>query len=86
MAAIREVAKLLIANLQKTVLTNKGIKIEVNDDAVESLANQGFDPKLGARPMERVVANKIENLLAEKILKNEIKKGDTLVITKELVV
>ncbi|MDO8444450.1 MAG: ATP-dependent Clp protease ATP-binding subunit [bacterium] len=83
--AILEVAKLLIKNLQDTVLKNKEIKIEIAPDAIDYLAQIGFDPKMGARPMERVIADKIENLLAEKILRNEIKKGDSLTITKEMV-
>jgi len=82
---IGEVAKLLIANLQATVLKNKDIKIEIAPDAIEFLAQAGFDPKMGARPMQRVISDKVENMLAEKILKNEIKKGDQLIITKEMI-
>lgn len=84
--AIGEVAKLLIENLKKTVLANKDIKIEIASDAVEYLANKGFDPEMGARPMERVITDKIENLLADKILKNELKKGDSFTVTKEMIV
>ncbi|HLC43898.1 MAG TPA: ATP-dependent Clp protease ATP-binding subunit [Patescibacteria group bacterium] len=82
--AIREVAKLLIANLKATVLANKEIRIEIADDAVAYLAELGFDPKMGARSMERVIADKIENLLADKILRNEIKKGDQFIISREM--
>ncbi len=84
-AAIQDVAKLLIKSLQDTVFKNKEIKIEVAPDAIGYLAVQGFDPKMGARPMERVIADKIENLLADKILRNEIKKGDQVAITKEMI-
>ena len=82
---IAEVAKLLIKNLQSTVLKNKDIKIEIAPDAIDYLAAAGFDPKMGARPMQRTIADKVENMLAEKILKNEIKKGDGLTITKEMI-
>ncbi len=84
-AAISAVAKILIKNLEDTVFKNKEIKVEIAPDAVEILAAQGFDPKMGARPMERVIADKIENLLAEKILRNELKKGDSLTITRDMI-
>lgn len=84
-AAIASVAKLLIKSLQDTVFKNKEIKIEIASDAVALLATQGFDPKMGARPMERVISDKIENLLAEKILRNELKKGDSFLITKAMI-
>jgi len=82
---IAEVAKLLIKNLQATVLKNQDIKIEVAPDAIDYLAKIGFDPKMGARPMQRTISDKVENMIAEKILRNEIKKGDSLTITREMV-
>lgn len=82
---IRAVAKLMIENLAKTILENRGITLTVADDALDLLAQEGYDPAMGARPMARVLEEKIENLIAEKLLKNELKKGDKFEVTKELV-
>lgn len=82
---INQVARLMIGKLVADARTNKNITLQVADDAITALASQGYDPEMGARPMERVIQERIENLLAEKILKNELKKGDTFVVTREMV-
>ena len=82
---IKEVANIVIKRMQKTVSDNKGVTVEIASDAVDLLASLGFDPKMGARPMERVIQEKIENLLATKILKGELNKGDSITITKEMI-
>jgi ATP-dependent Clp protease ATP-binding subunit ClpA len=78
---ITSVASLKIDELKKSVLESKGIYLEIEPAALETLAKQGFDPEMGARPMERVIQNKIENLLADKILRGELKNGDSFTIT-----
>jgi len=83
--AVREVAKLVIAHLEKTVSENKGVIVKIDDDAIDYLAELGFDPEMGARPMERVIQDKIENLLAKKILNGELGKGSSISITKEMI-
>lgn len=82
---INQVAQLLINKLAADVKTNKNITLQVADDALAELARQGYDPEMGARPMERVIQEKIENLLADKILKNELKKGDNFIVTREMI-
>jgi ATP-dependent Clp protease ATP-binding subunit ClpC len=77
------VAKNMITGLIETVKTNKNISIVVSEEAVAALAKAGFDPEMGARPMERAIQDKIENLLAKKILSNELNKGDTYTVTVE---
>lgn len=78
---ISQIASLMIESLKKTVLKNKGIKLEVPADAIALLAKMGFDPQMGARPMARIIEEKIENLLATKILSGELKKGDSFAIS-----
>ena len=77
---IMQIASLMIKSLQKTVLKNKGIKLEISPDSITQLSKLGFDPQMGARPMSRVIEEKVENLLATKILSGELKKGDTFTI------
>jgi ATP-dependent Clp protease ATP-binding subunit ClpA len=63
------------------MIENKGITIAIDAPAVAKLAKIGYDPQMGARPMERAIQDKVENLLASKILSNELKKGDSITIT-----
>jgi len=78
---IREVAKLMIGKLQKDMAANKGVKVEVEPDAVDKLAILGYDMRMGARPMARTIQEKVENMLAKKLLSSELGKGDTIIIT-----
>lgn len=78
---IVKVAALLIESLKKLLMQNKGISVSVSLDAIMALAKMGYDPKMGARPMARVIQEKLENYLANKILKGELNKGDSITIT-----
>lgn len=82
-AEIVQVAGLMINRLKQTMIENKGISIEIDPEAVTKLAKIGYDPQMGARPMERAIQEKVENLLAGKILSDELKKGDSITITSE---
>lgn len=79
---ILQIANLLIGEFKKTILSNRGIAVNFESATIELLANLGYDPKMGARPMERVIQEKVENLLAKKILAEEIKKGESITITQ----
>jgi ATP-dependent Clp protease ATP-binding subunit ClpC len=79
---IKEIVGLMTADLQKR-LTELGISIEVNDDARELLAEAGFDPVFGARPLQRTIRKMIEDTLSEEILKGNINKADNLVVKVE---
>jgi ATP-dependent Clp protease ATP-binding subunit ClpA len=84
-AEIVQIAKLMIEKLKKTIHETQGIEITVDDAAVTYLSELGFDPEMGARPMQRVIEEKLENLLAEKVLKGELKDGDQFQITLEMI-
>lgn len=77
---ITQVANLMITKMIDTIRNNKGITVQVQPEAIEKLAKMGFDPKMGARPMARVIEEKLENLLAKKILSGELKNGDSISI------
>ncbi len=72
---IQEIVKIQISNL-KNVLNSQGIKLEVGDDAVEWLANNGFDPQLGARPVKRLIQREIINRLSKEIIAGNIVRED----------
>ncbi|MGK0290132.1 MAG: ATP-dependent Clp protease ATP-binding subunit ClpB [bacterium] len=57
-------------------LYNKGITLRVTEDALEHLAQNGFDPEFGARPLKRVIQKELQDILALKILDQTIGEGD----------
>ncbi len=68
------------ARLQKRLLL-KNIEISLAENAIEYLADKGFDPLYGARPLKRIIQREIENILAEKILRGEILEGEKLEVS-----
>jgi ATP-dependent Clp protease ATP-binding subunit ClpA len=62
---------------------DKGIKIKINKDAIEWLLTKGFDAKMGARPLQRVIDKEIKRDLAKKMLFGDLKSGGILNIALE---
>uniref|UniRef100_A0A7V3JAT8 AAA family ATPase n=1 Tax=candidate division CPR3 bacterium TaxID=2268181 RepID=A0A7V3JAT8_UNCC3 len=62
------------------LLAGQGMKLKVADEAKAKLADEGFDPTFGARPLKRVIQKRIENPLSTKILEGKFKKGDTIFV------
>jgi ATP-dependent Clp protease ATP-binding subunit ClpC len=71
------VVKLMVAEVNKT-LANQKISIDLADDAVAELVKVGYDPRLGARPMRRMVQRRVEDAVAGQILRGEAKPGDVI--------
>ncbi|KUJ73792.1 ATP-dependent chaperone ClpB [Ruegeria marisrubri] len=69
-----------IARLKKRLAARK-IDLVLDDSAREWLANEGYDPVFGARPLKRVIQRALQNPLAEAMLAGEIKDGDTVPVT-----
>ena len=70
------ITKIQIERLTKR-LNAENIKIIADDLAIAWLAQEGFDPAFGARPLKRLIQTELENKLADLILANRIKKGST---------
>ena len=78
---VREVARRLLAKLGEDLLVARGLSLDVSDDAIELLLDQGgFDPELGGRPVRRAISRHIESPIAELLLRGEITRGDAAVV------
>ncbi len=64
----------------KELLAGKKIGIIINDETRELLAREGYNPLYGARPLKRVIQTRLQDLLAEKIIQEEIKEEDTVFV------
>jgi ATP-dependent Clp protease ATP-binding subunit ClpA len=71
---IRRIAELQIERLSNR-LRDHQVELEVSEAAREAIAAQGYDPRYGARPLKRVIQQKIENPLATEMLKGDIGEG-----------
>ncbi|GGM39374.1 ATP-dependent Clp protease ATP-binding subunit [Dactylosporangium sucinum] len=76
------IVDLMIARIE-TQLRNKDMGLELTDNAKKFLANKGYDPVLGARPLRRTIQREIEDALSERILFNELRPGQIVVIDCE---
>lgn len=71
---MKDIVLLMIAQL-KNRLSELDIDFSITDKAVEKIADKGFDPEYGARPLRRSIQKNIEDLLSEELLKGTIAKG-----------
>jgi len=80
---VKAIAKLLLESLSKRLQHQVGITLSWTEDALELLANQGFEPNFGARPLRRLISHKVETALSKEIIKGEAKEGDVVEIGAE---
>ncbi len=73
---IKKIAAKLLAGL-KSKLFSIGITVEFDESVTEAVAEAGFDPVYGARPLKRAIQSNVEDMLSEKILDGSVKKGDS---------
>ncbi len=74
---IRKITDLQINRLRKR-LEDQELKLEVTSEALDALAEEGYDPTYGARPLKRVIQQRLENPLAIELLKGKIEPGSTI--------
>jgi len=74
---IRGIANIQLASLRDR-LSERDLSIELNDAVLDHLAEAGFDPVYGARPLKRAIQQLVENPLAQAILAGEFGPGDTI--------
>ena len=74
---ILEIVDIMLKELQGRLLEH-GLLLQATDKTRNYLAEKGFDPKMGARPLRRLIQDEIEDLLSEKLLRNEFNAGDVV--------
>ena len=77
---IRAIVDILMGRVRAQLIEQK-ITLEVDDEAKDLLAEKGWDPQFGARPLRRTIQNMIEDELAEQLLQGQIKQGSTVKVT-----
>lgn len=77
-----QVVDLIITGINKTLALQK-VSVAVDDDAKRLLVDAGYDPRLGARPMRRVVQRAVENTVARQLLGGTVAPGETIHLTAE---
>jgi ATP-dependent Clp protease ATP-binding subunit ClpB len=76
---LREIVKLEMKRLEKR-LEERQIRMTIKEAALDFLADVGFDPVYGARPLKRTIQRELETVVARKILSGELNDGDQLVV------
>ncbi len=76
---LRRIVDLLVEDLQKR-LADRKLELEITDAAKSWLADVGYDPLYGARPLRRAIERYVENPLSTKLLKGEFSQGDIVIV------
>ena len=76
---IRSIVGLMLEALNRR-LADRQLRVEVTDEAMDAIIDQGFDPVYGARPLKRFIQSRIETLVARRIIAADVAPGDTLTV------
>jgi ATP-dependent Clp protease ATP-binding subunit ClpB len=76
---IEDIVKIQL-NILKDKLAANNIKVSFSDDLIEYLANAGFDPQYGARPVKRIIQKEVLNELSKQILANKVSRDKDLIL------
>jgi ATP-dependent Clp protease ATP-binding subunit ClpC len=79
-----QVVELILKSINKQLALQK-VSVNVAEDAKRFLVDKGYDPRLGARPMRRVVQRAVENTVAKQMLSGQVEPGSVIQITLEQV-
>jgi len=77
---IKQIVRLQLENVKKMLAENSNIQLEYTEEAVESLAKEGYDPQFGARPVKRVIQRKILNQLSKDLIAGTVDKTKPIII------
>jgi ATP-dependent Clp protease ATP-binding subunit ClpB len=78
---IRKIVDIQLERIEK-LITERGFKVEVTSEARDYLAEAGYDPSFGARPLKRTIQRDLQDPLAMKLLSCEYTEGDTILVDK----
>ena len=79
---IREIARNMLRSVNAR-MSELGIELSAEDSAIDVLADKGFDPVYGARPLRRAIQSSVEDAVAEKMLDGEFAAGDKVIASGE---
>ncbi len=79
---IHKIVRLQLDRLEKQ-LSESQIRFEVSDEVIDSIAEEGYDPAFGARPLKRVIQRKLQNPLATELLKGHFPEGSGIRVDLE---
>ena len=79
---LKEIALLQIENLKERLALQE-ISMSISEKALDMIADEGYDPQYGARPIKRLIQRDIVNLLSKKLLGNEIRSGSSFTVDVE---
>ena len=80
---VKGIAEILLKALGKRLEKQVGITLTWSEAALTALADKGFDPNFGARPLRRLLTHTVETELSKEIIKGEVQEGDTVNIGAE---
>jgi ATP-dependent Clp protease ATP-binding subunit ClpA len=78
---VLEIVGIMLSRMNKH-LESQRVSVEVTQAAKEFIAEQGYDPKFGARPLARAIRRYVENPLSSRIIGGEFDPGDTVVVDR----
>jgi len=77
-----QITKLMLEELKRK-MKEKDIEVTFDNKIIEKIINEGFDEQFGARPLRRYLQDNIEDFIAQKMLREEIKRGDKITISTD---
>lgn len=80
-ANVKDITGLMLKELKNRVQTQMDIELKFTDHAKKYIFGKGYDKKYGARPLKRAIQTYVEDVLAEAILRGDVKKGDTVTVS-----
>ena len=79
---IKQIVKLQINGI-KSMLQENGVTLELTDKAVDFIAEEGYDPEFGARPVKRAIQKYLLNDLSKKLLGQEVARDKAIIVDAE---
>ena len=80
-ANVKDITGLMLKELKNRVQTQMDIELKFTDHAKKYIFGRGYDKKYGARPLKRAIQTYVEDVLAEAMLRGDVKKGDTVTVS-----
>ncbi len=80
---LKTIAKLMLEKLRKRLLAQKEIDLVINDVLLDKVAEIGYDPVFGARPMQRAITDRVEKKIAEWIIAGKVDRGSKIEFTSQ---